>query len=199
MSDRMKMPKDFSYEDRIYEGKQLATKDGRKTGNAIVVRYSGVVESLESGKERVWIVVTDFGHVLPLTDSDLQSMFYLDHKYDNEEGFEKWIDDRKSRSELYNKVMRPGPDPTIVEESYSTDDPMPTTRYLVPGTVDYYAVFVGQYALADIERALSELGNNMDGGTRPDQAVVNLYASLGWTHTVITAHTKYAVFYHIMG
>jgi hypothetical protein len=56
----------------ICVGAQLPTKDGRRTGNAVV---TGRGLTLSSGV-RTWAVLTDAGDSLVLTDEEIKQLFY---------------------------------------------------------------------------------------------------------------------------
>lgn len=69
-------------------GKQLATKDGRKVGNAIIssLNDDGTCE-----------VLTDFGNKMTLNLEEIEEFFYTDfHKTEGFVNFKRWIDDRDS-------------------------------------------------------------------------------------------------------
>lgn len=56
---------------RIEEGSQLLTRDGRKVGNAHV---SG--SSQEKYSKTFWPILTDFGNEMMLTESEINELFY---------------------------------------------------------------------------------------------------------------------------
>lgn len=59
----------------IEPGKQLFTRDGRQVGNGIVV---GEQEHMFSNLGKVWVVETDFGNTMNLTERELEQFYYLD-------------------------------------------------------------------------------------------------------------------------
>jgi len=72
-----------SWADKALNGKvelyaQLSTKDGRKFGNALVVRVytEDQLPSFLRGNGSIYEVVTDFGHFLRLNDEELEEDFH---------------------------------------------------------------------------------------------------------------------------
>lgn len=75
-------------------GHRLFTRDGRKFGNAVVVR--------ETGKryvgEVIYEVETDFGNTMNLTRKELETIFYVDWRSEEflgDASLEKWLSDRR--------------------------------------------------------------------------------------------------------
>lgn len=55
-------------------GSQLATKDGRRCGNAVVLEID--IEATDAFMTSVWEVGTDAGNVMRLTNYEIDEMFY---------------------------------------------------------------------------------------------------------------------------
>jgi len=53
-------------------GTQLYTRDGRKCGNAIILREY----NQEKYNYKGYVVKTDFGHVMKLTETEIKQFFY---------------------------------------------------------------------------------------------------------------------------
>ena len=71
-------------------GSQLCTKDGRKCGNAVIVEP--VILVLK--RSAAWIVVTDAGNEMTLTEPELQELFHFPtRKMDlrTAPGYVKWM------------------------------------------------------------------------------------------------------------
>jgi len=72
-------------------GSQLSTKDGRKCGNAVIVeRVKSMLTPIWSG----WIVVTDAGNGMTLTEPELNELFHPPaQKMDPQTapGYVKWM------------------------------------------------------------------------------------------------------------
>lgn len=83
-------------EKELYEGKQLATRDGRKVGNGIIV---------EILKDE-YTVVTDFGTRITFNEKELYKLFYTGYYVPQESVFQKvknWNERRRTRQDLeYN-------------------------------------------------------------------------------------------------
>jgi len=69
-------------------GTVLLTKDGRKVGNAIVLR-------METSYGLTYNVVkTDFGNIIKLKDSEIRELFYIDVPRVSEHSLSSWMEDR---------------------------------------------------------------------------------------------------------
>lgn len=87
----------------------LFTKDGRRTGNAIVIKE--IQPSSESMKRflaidnsKLYLVETDFGNRMKLSTNELNNMFDLGPK----ESYKKWAADR-SRKRMENEATDKNP------------------------------------------------------------------------------------------
>jgi hypothetical protein len=72
-------------------GSQLLTKDGRKCGNAVIVER---VKSMLTPRWSGWIVVTDAGNEMNLTEPELDELFYPPKWKMNPQtapGYVKWM------------------------------------------------------------------------------------------------------------
>lgn len=70
-------------------GAQLCTKDGRRCGNAVI---AGCVISVIR-RQPVWIVFTDAGSELMLSEKELHELFYFPEwlmRVETAPGFQKW-------------------------------------------------------------------------------------------------------------
>jgi hypothetical protein len=80
-------------------GVTLFTRDSSATGNAIVVkqaelsklaRIGGLGDYLARTNQKLWLVETDFGNQMILTDSEIYEMFTLGYQQD----YNSWWDQR---------------------------------------------------------------------------------------------------------
>jgi hypothetical protein len=80
---------------RLYVGKRLFTKDGRRVGNGII---TGQMDHRLESMGTVWSVITDFGNDMRLTERELEEFYHLD--YEPEAGpyphsLEDWMQSRR--------------------------------------------------------------------------------------------------------
>ena len=61
-----------------YRGKQLATKDGRRNGNAIIIKKIRE-KNCPIESHNFWIILTDFGNTAILSDSEISELFFDDY------------------------------------------------------------------------------------------------------------------------
>jgi hypothetical protein len=61
-----------------YRGKQLATKDGRRNGNAIIIKKIREKNCTFKG-QNFWRILTDFGTTAVLSDSEISELFFDDY------------------------------------------------------------------------------------------------------------------------
>jgi hypothetical protein len=75
--------------DKIEAGVTLFTKDGRRLGNAIIVKevepdyyakLGGLVEHLELTNQKLWLLETDFGNQMRLSDNEILEAYDLGYK-----------------------------------------------------------------------------------------------------------------------
>lgn len=60
----------FNYAKEIMVGTQLLTKDGRKTGNAYVIRRY-------INSQDIWLILTDAGNIFIMNELEINSQFYI--------------------------------------------------------------------------------------------------------------------------
>lgn len=82
----------------IAPGVTLMTKDGRTTGNAIVIGQTtpsseSMVEYIEATDQRLWLVETDFGNQMKLTDREINDWYHLGFQRD----YDAWWNARIER------------------------------------------------------------------------------------------------------
>jgi hypothetical protein len=70
---------------KIASGVTLMTKDGRTTGNAIVIGQTGNTRKWKDPKstkevEPVWLIETDFGNRAQLSTSEINEWFHLGYQ-----------------------------------------------------------------------------------------------------------------------
>lgn len=64
----------------LKSGTRLATKDGRKFGNAIIIHEYLVDYTQYEGKEpepRIWVIETDFGNILRMDEKQIEEVWYV--------------------------------------------------------------------------------------------------------------------------
>ena len=63
-----------------YVGKQLATRDGKITGNSIIIKKIRE-KNCPIENQNFWIILTDFGNTAILNDSEISELFFDDYSF----------------------------------------------------------------------------------------------------------------------
>jgi hypothetical protein len=81
---------------RLYVGKRLFTKDGRRVGNGIIV--GKMDHTSESRGTTIWHVITDFGNDMRLSEPELERFYHIDHEPEagpTPHSLEEWMQSRR--------------------------------------------------------------------------------------------------------
>lgn len=91
----------------IGPGVTLATLDGERIGNAIVIREAeppaAAIEYLASTGQKFWLIETDFGNRVELSDNEIHELFSLRFVTT----YDEWSSDRR---ELISRFGTRNPD-----------------------------------------------------------------------------------------
>jgi len=130
-------------------GAQLCTKDGRRTGNAVVT------ERIE-GKDAAWEVLTDAGNTIIVNEEEINELFYCPRwtmAVDSCPGrqYQRGADDQLKKVEEYleqnammhafeidefHEVMRPSPKQTLEQIALLMLDTIEASKQFVPEITD---------------------------------------------------------------
>jgi hypothetical protein len=135
--------------DAVCAGAQLCTRDGRRTGNAVVIK-------LIDSNSGTWQVLTDAGNTIFLSEKEIKESFYpprwtMDIDSCPGRQYQCGADDQLKEVEKYlerhaqwacvdieelHEAMRPSPKQTLEQVALQMVDTIESTRQFIPEITD---------------------------------------------------------------